>query len=113
MKYQHRLRPVPVLFEPSLTKFAAMLTRCDLLLTSDTGPMHLAYSLGVKTVAIFLQNTFGHWAPPADLCRVLYGIEQVTPRDVLTVFCEELSESSLGPTEKAYETRATYAPQSF
>jgi ADP-heptose:LPS heptosyltransferase len=95
-QYSDRLSPIPVLFEPSLTKFAAMLSRCDLLLTSDTGPMHLAYSLGVKTVAIFLQNTFDHWAPPANLCRVLYGSE-ITPQDVLTACREELQNFSPMP----------------
>ena len=83
MKYRYRLRPIPVVFEPSLTKFAAMLSHCDLVLTSDSGPVHLAYSLGVKTIAIFLQNNIERWAPAADLCRVLCRSDDINPQDVL------------------------------
>jgi heptosyltransferase II len=37
----------------SLLELAAQLRRCRLLLTNDTGTMHLAAYLGVPTVAIF------------------------------------------------------------
>jgi heptosyltransferase II len=37
----------------SLLELATQLRRCQLLLTNDTGTMHLASSLGVPTVAIF------------------------------------------------------------
>jgi heptosyltransferase II len=37
----------------SLLELAAQLRRCELLLTNDTGTMHLAAFLGVPTVAIF------------------------------------------------------------
>ena len=37
----------------SLSELAAQLRRCRLLLTNDTGTMHLAAFLGVPTVAIF------------------------------------------------------------
>ncbi|MDQ2868520.1 MAG: lipopolysaccharide heptosyltransferase II [Verrucomicrobiota bacterium] len=39
--------------ETSLEELIAELRDCDLLLTNDTGTMHLASLLGVKTVAIF------------------------------------------------------------
>ncbi len=37
----------------SLTELMEMLATCDLLLTNDTGTMHLAAALGVPTVALF------------------------------------------------------------
>ena len=37
----------------SLTELIAQLQRCRLLLTNDTGTMHLAAALGVPTVSIF------------------------------------------------------------
>jgi heptosyltransferase-2 len=37
----------------SLRELAAVLKICDLVLTNDTGPMHLAYAVGAPVVAIF------------------------------------------------------------
>jgi heptosyltransferase-2 len=37
----------------SLGETAALIEACDLFVTSDTGPMHLAFALDVPTVAIF------------------------------------------------------------
>jgi heptosyltransferase-2 len=37
----------------NLTQLAATMQRCDLILSGDTGPMHLAAALGIKQVAIF------------------------------------------------------------
>ena len=37
----------------SLRQLAALLQQCDLLLTNDSGPMHLAAAVGTSTVSIF------------------------------------------------------------
>jgi lipopolysaccharide heptosyltransferase I len=37
----------------TLRTLAAALARCELLLTNDSGPMHLAAALGVRTAALF------------------------------------------------------------
>jgi lipopolysaccharide heptosyltransferase II len=37
----------------TLTDTAGLLERCDLLVTGDTGPMHMAVALGVPVVALF------------------------------------------------------------
>lgn len=90
--YETLLGPeVPVVFEPSVREFAAMLSRCGLFVTRDSGPIHLAYGLGVRTVAIFLHNNFNHWAPPSDLTRVVYLSGGCSPTDALTACREELA----------------------
>jgi hypothetical protein len=40
----------------SLTELAHLLSKCDLLITNDTGTMHLGASLGVKIISIFLST---------------------------------------------------------
>ncbi|MCE9519025.1 MAG: lipopolysaccharide heptosyltransferase II, partial [Verrucomicrobia bacterium] len=48
-----RARHVNLVGKTSLTELIAGLQRCRLLLTNDTGTMHLAAALGVPTVSIF------------------------------------------------------------
>jgi len=42
-----------------LVKLKMFISTCDILISGDTGPLHLAYALGVKTIGIFLQNNYG------------------------------------------------------
>lgn len=79
-----------VVFEPDVRKFAAAVANCNLFVTCDSGPMHLACALGVRTVAIFLKNDMARWAPPAALAQVLYRESGITTRDVLDACGTEL-----------------------
>jgi heptosyltransferase-2 len=45
--------PVLVAGETTLREFMALLARCQLVITNDSGPMHLSAALGLPTVAIF------------------------------------------------------------
>ncbi len=49
----NRLGVIKLFPDYSLTQFCALLSKCDILLTNDGGPLHLAVALGVKTVSIF------------------------------------------------------------
>ena len=82
---------IPVMFEPSIRKFAAMISNCDLFVTCDSGPMHLAYTLGVRTLAIFLKPNFDHWAPPSHTARVLYNSSGCSAEEVVSACLEEVA----------------------
>lgn len=48
----------------SLFEFAYFLKTCDLMISNDTGPMHLAAAMGTKTIGLFgpnLPQIFGPW----------------------------------------------------
>lgn len=56
-----------------LTDLAAVLSLCDLLVTNDTGPMHLAAALGVPTVSLWGPSSPGEVAPPGGQQRRVEG----------------------------------------
>jgi heptosyltransferase-3 len=90
--FKRRLgQDVPVLFEPSVRTFAAMVAGCDLFVTADSGPMHLACAVKTRTVAIFQKADHEHWGPPESLARVVYRRGGATVEEILKVCRQELS----------------------
>jgi ADP-heptose:LPS heptosyltransferase len=50
----------------SLPRLAALLERVDLMISNDTGPMHLAAAMGTPTIGLFgpqLPQRFGPYPP--------------------------------------------------
>lgn len=46
---------------------AEMMKYCTLVITNDTGPMHLAYAIGTPLIAIFSSRDYeGKWYPPNE-----------------------------------------------
>jgi len=63
-----------------LVELAALLAACGAVVGGDTGPVHLAASLGVPTVAIFLASDAGRNGPRGRVVRLLCGAEVGGPR---------------------------------
>jgi heptosyltransferase-2 len=55
----------------SLAEFIEMAAACDVFLTNDSGPMHIASALGVPTVAIFGATDDIATGPTGPLSRVV------------------------------------------
>jgi ADP-heptose:LPS heptosyltransferase len=55
----------------SVEDWARQLTSCGLIVTLDSGPMHLADALGLPVIALFGQGWLPFWAPSAEGSRVL------------------------------------------
>jgi len=55
---------------------AALLQRCDLLVSADTGIMHLAAAMAVPTVGLFGPNTPKCWAPVGPFATYVYPTRQ-------------------------------------
>ncbi|CAG1021314.1 heptosyltransferase III [Patescibacteria group bacterium] len=83
-------KDIPLVFEPSLRTFASMVSRCNLFITCDSGPMHLSCALGVRTIALFLKRNFKHWGPPPDIAQIMYNPEGILVEDILKVAVAEL-----------------------
>jgi ADP-heptose:LPS heptosyltransferase len=64
-------RTLDVSGEPDLLTVAALLQRIDLLITGDTGPMHLAGAVGTPVVAVFGPSDPARYEPRGPLDRVV------------------------------------------
>lgn len=64
-------RVIDVAGDLDLLQLAALLARLDLLITGDTGPMHLAAAVGTPTVAVFGPSDPARYAPDGRADRVV------------------------------------------
>jgi heptosyltransferase-3 len=88
---------IAVVFEPSVRIFAAMVSNCELFITGDSGPMHLACAVEARTIALFQKPNFEHWCPPPSFCRVLYEPGGILPAEVVKIALAKLSSRPLTP----------------
>jgi len=64
-------RVIDVSGDIDLTVLAAVLQRLDLLITGDTGPMHLAVAVGTPVVAIFGPSDPARYGPRGPHDRIV------------------------------------------
>ncbi|WPU66711.1 glycosyltransferase family 9 protein [Peredibacter starrii] len=58
-----KICPEVIIIQPSLNKLVAVLSNCDLVISNDTGTMHLSMALEVPTVALFWHRNVMNYAP--------------------------------------------------
>ncbi len=60
----------------SISQLASLLKRCQLFISTDSGPMHIASALGIPVITIFGRSQAGlspqRWGPLGEKSRVLY-----------------------------------------
>ncbi len=79
-RWSNRLRLLP---EGTLAEIGAFLETCDLLITSSSGPMHLAAAVGTPTLSILAEHTYTCWRPLGDRHRAVHsGLDGVDVRPV-------------------------------
>jgi len=95
----------------NIRETAAVIERCTLFITNDTGPMHIAVALGTPTIALFsatgLENvepyssisTFTAISKPkpckecvSKACTEPVCMEQISPEEVFETVMEQLSK---------------------
>jgi ADP-heptose:LPS heptosyltransferase len=79
----------------SLDELVALIAKLDILITVDTGPMHIAYALNKPTIALFFEHIFKRWGPQNSDARfkILYSTEKskITSEKVIVAVQEMLS----------------------
>jgi lipopolysaccharide heptosyltransferase II len=86
--------PIVLAGETSLGELGALLARADLVIGSDSGPLHLAVAVGTPTLHMYGPvdpQQFGPWAPEqAESHRVLVSPRHCVPCNRLDQAPEEL-----------------------
>ena len=68
----HAAKPINLVGETKVKTLAAVLKRCDLLLSGDSGPMHLATAVGTPCVALFGSTDPAVTGPFDELSEAIY-----------------------------------------
>ncbi len=108
----------PVVETGSLTRLAALIHRCDVFVSNDCGPMHIAAAGGTPTIGLFGPSSPEIWFPYSkadghvaleagaddccgrDFCvRPVPCIESISPNRVLEAAESVLSGTSSRPAE--------------
>ena len=81
---------IRVLSDLSIPRLAALISRAEILVSNDTGPMHLGPALGVPTVGIFSVGIPTHFRPTGPADRYVQGnpIQTVEVNEVVSVVDE-------------------------
>ena len=103
---QMQLPPLVLSGKTTIRELMAVVTRCDLFLTNDTGPMHLATALGVPVVAVFGPTDWRTTAPVGGDHRVVRHHVECAPcllrecpidhRCMTQVTVDQVSEAAAG-----------------
>ncbi len=64
-------RPLNLIGQTTVRQLMAALARCRLLVTNDSGPMHVAAAFGVPIVAVFGPTDHTTTSPRAESCRII------------------------------------------
>ena len=101
-EFRRRVRSTRVIPAPNLAlpQLAALFSRCDVLVSNDTGPMHLGAAAGVPTLGLFSVARPNHYHPLGESSRCLScpSIEQL---DAETVYQQFLEIVASLPTQHA------------
>jgi heptosyltransferase-3 len=94
-RFAHQVVVAPPL---SVRDFAARLACCTLVVTPDTGPMHLAAAVHVPTVAVFHATHAIYYAPQGALHRAVQVNGRADVSAVLAAVTETLKRVAAGTT---------------
>ncbi|MFH1008085.1 MAG: glycosyltransferase family 9 protein [Candidatus Latescibacterota bacterium] len=92
--FDAEVHSAPIVIAPSsVGHLAALIERCHVFISGDTGPMHMAVALEVPTIAIFKVNDYCRYGPRGESHRIVYDPEgKVGVEDVLFAFRDMMKQ---------------------
>lgn len=79
-----RHKPV-ILSNTAPMRIAAVFKQCDLLISNDTGPMHIGIAVDIPTIGLFGSSNPNKWGPIASKHSIIHrdSMEAITIEDVM------------------------------
>ena len=81
------LKPLDLTGQTSLAQTVSLLRRCRLLISNDSGPVHIAAAVGIHVISLFMRDQPGinpeRWKPLSDKGLYLYSAGGLEITDVL------------------------------
>ncbi|NJC89295.1 MAG: lipopolysaccharide heptosyltransferase II [Desulfuromonas sp.] len=74
-----KIAPLNLIGRTSVRELMATLAHCRLVVTNDSGPMHIAAAFGVPTVAVFGPTDHTTTSPRAENCRIVLSPVDCAP----------------------------------
>lgn len=80
---------------------AALIKRCVLSISNDTGPMHLSYAVGTPTIALFSSRDLpGKWFPPSHPSHRVFRAEGIACEGCFSETCaDNICMQAIKPAE--------------
>ena len=82
-------RAIPFAGNLQIRQLAACIEKCDLFLTNDTGPMHIAAAVGTPTVSLFGPGNHIRFQPLGDLNQTIRYDVPCSPCKQFTDKCKD------------------------
>lgn len=80
IKNQTKMKPLDTSGSLTIHQSGALIKQCDLLITNDSGPMHIASAVGTPTVSIFSAVDIPFlWYPSGNSHRIFYNKVDCSP----------------------------------
>lgn len=88
--------PLHILGNVSVGQMAAVIEKCDVFISNDTGPMHVASALGRPTIGIFVTSNARKYGPRGVLGRTVDGAgNRPSVDEVMTAIVDVIGDKEL------------------
>lgn len=84
-----KARAIPFAGNLQIRQLAACIEKCDLFLTNDTGPMHIAAGVGTPTISLFGPGNHIRFQPLGDLNQTIRHAVPCSPCKQFTNKCKD------------------------
>jgi len=88
--------PFEILQDITVGQMAAVIERCDLFISNDTGPMHLAAALGKPVIGIFVSSDYRVYGPRGEKSRIVVRSEGKPTVEDVEIAVMDLLKSQAG-----------------
>ncbi|MBI4972068.1 MAG: lipopolysaccharide heptosyltransferase II [Candidatus Omnitrophica bacterium] len=92
LKHVRKAKPISLCGKTSLGELGAFLSHCDVVITADSGPMHIASSVGTPVAAIFGPTDSANTGPRGKSPAIIFqenAAEKSDPQDLMRTITPE------------------------